>query len=170
MKTYIKGNFRKSIFTSDKGYIIGLFKVRETNCEMIKDSVNKTITFTGYFHELNEDDTYIFYGEEVYLLEYYLSELQKKVVGDMMPEFNLTVINKEPEFNELADVVESYPAMNDRRLVIVRDFDVISASADFSEKAEKLFSDMPEHCVLVFVYSNIEYKPDKRRNEGGREG
>lgn len=106
---------------------------------------------------------YIFYGEEVYLLEHYLSELQKKVVGDMMPEFNLTVINKEPEFNELADVVESYPAMSDRRLVIVRDFDVISANADFSEKAEKLFSDMPEHCVLVFVYSNIEYKPDKRR-------
>ncbi len=106
---------------------------------------------------------YIFCGEEGYLREYYLSELQKTVVGDMMPEFNLTLINKAPEFNELSDVVESYPAMNDRRLVIVRDFDVISANADFSEKAEKLFSDMPEHCVLVFVYSNIEYKPDKRR-------
>ncbi|MBQ8003732.1 MAG: DNA polymerase III subunit delta [Oscillospiraceae bacterium] len=106
---------------------------------------------------------YIFCGEEGYLREFYLSELQKTVVGDMMPEFNLTLINKAPEFSELSDIVESYPAMNDRRLVIVRDFDVISANADFSEKAEKLFSDMPEHCVLVFVYSNIEYKPDKRR-------
>ena len=103
---------------------------------------------------------YIFCGEEGYLREFYLSELQKKVVGDMMPEFNLTVINKEFEFNELSDVVESYPAMNDRRMVIVRDFDVYGANADFSEKADKLFSDMPEHCVLVFVYANIEFKAE----------
>ena len=64
MKNYIKGNFRKSIFKSDKGYIIGLFKVRETNSTNIEEFINKTITFTGYFHELNEDDVYIFYGEE----------------------------------------------------------------------------------------------------------
>lgn len=64
MKTYIKGNFRKCIFKSEKGYIIGLFKVRETNSQNIEEFINKTITFTGYFHELNEDDVYIFYGEE----------------------------------------------------------------------------------------------------------
>ena len=106
---------------------------------------------------------YLFYGEEGYLREYYLTQLQNKVVGDMMPEFNVTVINHAPEFNELSDAVESYPAMNDRRLIIVRDFDVVSANAVFSEKAEKLFSDMPEHAVLVFVYSNPEAKPDKRK-------
>jgi len=106
---------------------------------------------------------YIFCGEEGYLREHYLNELIKNVVGDMMPEFNLTTINRVPDFNELSDIVESYPAMNDRRLVVVRDFDVISANADFAERAEQLFSDMPEHCVLVFVYGNIEYKPDKRR-------
>ncbi len=65
MKPYIKGNYRRSIYSSDKGYVIGLFKVRETNSEKLEYYVNKTITFTGYFHELNEDDTYIFYGEEV---------------------------------------------------------------------------------------------------------
>ncbi len=106
---------------------------------------------------------YLFYGEEGYLREYYLGQLQKVVVGDMMPEFNVTVINRAPEFNELSDAVESYPAMNDRRIIIVRDFDVVSANADFSKKAEELFSDMPEHAVLVFVYSNPESKPDKRK-------
>lgn len=81
MKTYIKGNYRKSFFTSDKGYIIGLFKVRETNSENIKDYINRTITFTGYFHELNEDDTYIFYGEEVnhprYGFQFQVSEYER---------------------------------------------------------------------------------------------
>ena len=81
MKTYIKGNFRKAIFSSDKGYIIGLFKVRDTNSENIHEFINKTITFTGYFHELNEDDTYIFYGEEISRkkLNYYTRSLHPYV-------------------------------------------------------------------------------------------
>ena len=65
MESYIKGNYRRSIFKSDKGYVIGLFKVRETNDQALEEYVNHTITFTGYFHELNEDDTYILYGEAV---------------------------------------------------------------------------------------------------------
>jgi len=65
METYIKGNYRRSIFRSDRGYMIGLFKVRETNIEEMKEYVNKTITFTGFFHEINEDDTYLFYGNIV---------------------------------------------------------------------------------------------------------
>lgn len=65
MESFIKGNFRRSIFKSDKGYVIGIFKVRETNDEMMEEYVNHTITFTGYFHELNEDDTYVLYGEAV---------------------------------------------------------------------------------------------------------
>lgn len=81
MKPYIKGNYRKSIFKSDKGYVIGLFKVRETNDENMKDFVNRTITFTGYFHELNEDDIYIFYGEEVnhprYGFQFQVSEYER---------------------------------------------------------------------------------------------
>ena len=63
MKVYIKGNFKKTIFKSDKGYVIGLFRVKETNSAELEDFENKTITFTGYFHELNEEDMYIFYGK-----------------------------------------------------------------------------------------------------------
>lgn len=65
MKHYIKGTYRKSIFQSSQGYVIGIFKVRETDDEALKDYINKTITFTGYFHELTEEDHYIFYGEGV---------------------------------------------------------------------------------------------------------
>ena len=65
MKTYIKGNYRRSIFESNNGYTIGLFKVTETNIENMEDYLNKTITFTGYFHDLNMEDSYIFYGEEL---------------------------------------------------------------------------------------------------------
>ena len=65
MKTYIRGIFKKIIFKSDRGYIIGLFRVKETNDDNLKDYENKTITFTGYFHELTLEEKYVFYGEIV---------------------------------------------------------------------------------------------------------
>ncbi|MDD4718589.1 MAG: ATP-dependent RecD-like DNA helicase [Bacilli bacterium] len=65
MKSYIKGTYSKTIFKSDNGYIIGLFKIKETNIDNLENSIDRTITFTGYFHDLTEGDPYIFYGEEV---------------------------------------------------------------------------------------------------------
>lgn len=62
MNEYIKGTFKKTIFSNNQGFIIGLFRVKETNIEQAKVYINKTITFTGYFDELNIDDLYTFYG------------------------------------------------------------------------------------------------------------
>ena len=62
---YIKGTYSRSIYESNTGYIIGIFKVRDTNDEKLSDYIGRSITFTGYFHELNNTDTYIFYGELV---------------------------------------------------------------------------------------------------------
>ena len=39
-------------------------KVKDTDMESMRDYINKTITFTGYFHELNEQENYYFFGEE----------------------------------------------------------------------------------------------------------
>lgn len=79
--TYIKGKYKKSIFISDKGYIIGLFHLEETNNQIFSDFIDKTITFTGYFHELNEGDAYIFHGEEIehprYGLQFNVKEYEK---------------------------------------------------------------------------------------------
>ena len=62
---YIKGSYSRSIYENGAGYYIGLFKVKETNSDVLSDYVGKTITFTGYFHELNDTDTYMFYGKLV---------------------------------------------------------------------------------------------------------
>lgn len=61
--SYIKGQYRRNIFQSESGYIVGLFKVKEVNDDSLSDLINTTITFTGYFYELNDIDTYIFYGK-----------------------------------------------------------------------------------------------------------
>ena len=60
--SFIKGNFHKYIFRSDKGYVIGLVKVNESD---ISSLIGTTTTITGYFHELNENDLYVFNGSLV---------------------------------------------------------------------------------------------------------
>ena len=63
MDIYIKGHYQRSIYQNSNGYHIGLFKVRETNSPELTPFLDKTITFTGYFHELNDMDTYLFFGQ-----------------------------------------------------------------------------------------------------------
>ena len=65
ISTYIKGTYSRSIYQSNTGYIIGIFKVRDTNNEKLSDYIGRSITFTGYFHELNNTDIYMFFGELV---------------------------------------------------------------------------------------------------------
>lgn len=65
MREYIKGKYIKSIFESDKGYVIGNMKVLDTNIDDAYDFIEKTLTFTGYFPELKEEENYLFYGEMV---------------------------------------------------------------------------------------------------------
>ena len=65
MEKYIKGIFRRFIFKSDDNYVVGLFKVTDTNDEALEEYVSSVITITGYFHELTMDEKYILYGELV---------------------------------------------------------------------------------------------------------
>ena len=82
--SFIKGNFRKKIFSTDKGYMVGIFKVRETSDDL-EDIKNKTITFTGYFHELNENDLYLLNGNLIYH-ERYGEQFNSESYEIVMPE------------------------------------------------------------------------------------
>lgn len=50
------------IFESDNGYKVGLFRVKEATGDM-EEMINKTITFTGYFADVNYDDFYTLVGK-----------------------------------------------------------------------------------------------------------
>lgn len=88
---YIKGNFKRSIYRSDNGYIIGLFKIKETNSNNLEEYINHTITFTGYFHELIEEETYLFSGNIVEH-EKYGTQFQVENYERILPEENDAII------------------------------------------------------------------------------
>ncbi len=53
---YIKGKIKKIIYqNNDNGYIVALFRIKETDDTKLLEKVNKTITITGTFNEANID-------------------------------------------------------------------------------------------------------------------
>lgn len=84
MEEYIIGNIRKIIYRNENGYVVGLLKVKNatTSFECLKDD---TISFTGYFHELDIDDNYKFFGKLVNHPKYgeqFNVELFEKVIPE----------------------------------------------------------------------------------------
>ena len=67
---YIKGKVRQMIFESDSGYRVGILRVKESDDEEMQDFIDKTITFVGYFAELNTNDNYIMNGSLIYNEKY----------------------------------------------------------------------------------------------------
>ena len=81
--SYIKGNFKKYIFQSDNNFTVGLFKVRESSKDL--NLKQKTITFTGYFSELNEFDLYLLEGTLIKHSKYGL-QFEAKSYKMLLPE------------------------------------------------------------------------------------
>lgn len=85
MGTYIKGTFKRSIFSSNDGFTVGLIKIKETDDQDLLDYKGKQFTFTGLFAELLIDEDYIFYGEVIdnpkYGIQYKVDRYEK-----IMPE------------------------------------------------------------------------------------
>src|SRR5574344_1137335 len=86
---YIKGKVRQLIYESDSGYKVGIFRVKDTDDNEMKDFLNKTITFVGYFAELNAEDNYLLEGSLVYNEKY---GYQYKVVNYEKKQIEATLI------------------------------------------------------------------------------
>lgn len=85
METYIKGTFKRNIFSSNDGFTVGLIKIKDTDDQDLIEYKGKQFTFTGLFADLNIDEDYVFYGEVIdnpkYGIQYKVSRYEK-----IMPE------------------------------------------------------------------------------------
>lgn len=113
------------------------------------------------------ENLYVFTGVEDFLKNHYLSVIENKLLDENFKSFNLEKFDENNfEINEFYNSVESFPAMSEKKLIIVRDIDVFKQKADIREKLVDIFSDIPEYTHIIFDYATIEYKPDNRQKIG----
>lgn len=60
---YIKGKLKKIIYhNNDSGYVVALFRIKETNDKVMMDKINKSVTVRGIFTDVNIDISMTLYG------------------------------------------------------------------------------------------------------------
>lgn len=91
---YIKGRLRKLIyFNEDNGYLVGIFRVKETNDDIMQEYINKTITVTGNFIDVKVDINMTLFGNykknERFGMQYVIDtyEVDKPSTKDALIEF-----------------------------------------------------------------------------------
>ena len=106
---------------------------------------------------------YIFQGEETYLMQQAVAELQALLVPPGFEEFNYHRLSgKGLTVQELTEVTEAMPMMAEHTFVTVTDMDIFKLDEPQRTALTALLGDFPEYCTLVFLYRQIPYKKDAR--------
>ncbi len=108
-------------------------------------------------------NVYIFHGEETYLMQQAVAELQALLVPPGFEEFNYHRLSgKGLTVQEVTEAVEAMPMMAEHTFVTVTDMDIFKLDEPQRTALTALLGDFPEYCTLVFLYRQIPYKKDAR--------
>lgn len=121
------------------------------------DSLKKAVT------ENSIGNLYTFYGEEKYLLEYYLGRIRKQLIPDGLEEFNDKRINgKELTMQRLSDEINALPVFSERTLIEIWDYDMGKLNEESGKRLLELLSELPEYICVIFVFDLVDFKLDGR--------
>lgn len=101
-------------------------------------------------------NVYLFYGEEVYLINDALEKLKRKLVDPSLEQLNYTILDaKEISVEKIVDTCETLPFMSEKKLVYIKGLDIFKGkSKNFSEEDQKYIVDyikkIPESATVVF--------------------
>ena len=91
---YIKGKIRNIIYQNkDNGYVVAVFRIKETNDVKMEEYIGKTVTITGTFLDINAEETFILYGSptrhERFGFQYQVNSYEKEKISseDALIEF-----------------------------------------------------------------------------------
>ncbi len=97
---------------------------------------------------------YLFYGEEKYLLNNYITNIKDKTVNGFL-EFNYFEFTDETaDYEQFTSFVLSYPQMSDKKMVVLKDCGFLQNTA-YKEKMLELLSDLPSYSVVVFAEQTV---------------
>ena len=106
---------------------------------------------------------YFFYGEETFLLTYYLDSVKKLLLDPLTESFNFHRFTSENfDLTAFLEAVENLPMMAESTMIQVDDIDLFKLPEAEREKITAAFQDIPEYCTVVFTYLTVAWKPDKR--------
>ncbi|MBR5519919.1 MAG: DNA polymerase III subunit delta [Clostridia bacterium] len=107
---------------------------------------------------------YLFYGEEAYLREHYIGQIKRMIVDEDESNF-CTLVGKACTPKALAEELESFPLFAERKLILVRDYDILTADAKMAAEIEPLLADLSPSVCLIVAYGDTAPGAVGRKNK-----
>ncbi len=98
---------------------------------------------------------YILFGEDAYLKTIYLNKISKSI-ADKDDVFNYSRFVGQCDLQEVYDSVMQMPMMNDRKCVILNDYDFEHCSSSDFERLVSLISEVPLETTLILYFDSME--------------
>lgn len=106
---------------------------------------------------------YVFHGEESYMLQYFLKELQGGALPPGTETFNYhSFTGKDLDVFALEEAVECFPMMAERSFVLIHDWDPFKLGEAPRKKFLSMLEDLPDYCSIVLHFDLLPYNPDRR--------
>lgn len=108
-------------------------------------------------------NSYLIYGNEAYLKQYYANLIAQKCVPSEMEGFNLRKFDAENanDIDELIASTDTLPAFSDYSCTMMKNFALDAMYSADKELFEGWLRDMPETTVAVFWQDTTEINPKK---------
>lgn len=110
----------------------------------------------------NDKNVFLILGDDGYLKRFYIEKIVKSITATDDP-FNYHRFEADSPLQEVYDASQQFPMMNDKKVVILRDFDFSSCSADDFNKLVTLIEEVPETTVLILWFDALEVEIKKNQ-------
>lgn len=105
-------------------------------------------------------NVFVFLGEDGYLKRFYVEKLTKNIASSD-DIFNYQRFEADSSLQEVYDAVQQFPMMNDKKVVILRDFNLATADSQDYDKLIALISDVPDTTVFILWFDALEVEIKK---------
>lgn len=120
----------------------------------------------GHLASGKPSPVYLIAGDDAYLRRRSLELLKEKYKPDALPAFNYDEFDgSQCTVDEIAAAAETLPMMAQRRMVVVKDLDAASISADQYGKLESLLSAVGGYDSCVLIFFNISVKSSQKNGD-----
>lgn len=120
-------------------------------------------TLKGQIKENKFQTSYLIYGSEAYLKQYYANLIASKCVSKDMEGFNLRKFDAENnnDIRELMEATDTLPVFSEYTCTLMKNFALDSMYSQDKTVFEEWLKNMPETTVAVFWQDTTEINPKK---------
>lgn len=107
---------------------------------------------------------YLFYGEESYLKQQYVSRIIEKTTQESLRAFNLHILDgKNTTLDEIAECSQAMPMMGSYTVTVVTDMELNKLDTTKNGKLMQLISDVPDTTILIFKQETVSVNEKDRK-------